>query len=37
MSIANMHREFCTALPTATLLALTEGAVSGLSRQQGNE
>jgi len=36
MSIANMHREFCTALPTDTLLALTEGAVS-VSRQQGNE
>jgi nicotinamidase-related amidase len=37
MSVANMHREFCTALPTETLLMLTESAVSEVSRQQGNE
>jgi nicotinamidase-related amidase len=37
LSIANMHREFCTALATEQLLALTEGPLSDLSRQQGNE
>jgi nicotinamidase-related amidase len=37
MSIANMHREFCTALPTQMLLELTERAVDEVSRQQGNE
>ncbi len=37
MSVANMHREFCTALPTETLLELIERSVSEVSRQQGNE
>lgn len=37
MSIANLHREFCTALPTETLLALVDAAVNDVSRQQGNE
>jgi len=37
MSVANMHREFCTALPTETLLTLIEKSVSEVSRQQGNE
>ena len=37
MSVANMHREFCTALPTETLLKLTETEVEDVSRQQGNE
>jgi nicotinamidase-related amidase len=37
MSVANMHREFCTALPTETLLELIESSVSEVSRQQGNE
>lgn len=37
MSLANMHREFCTALPTDTLLALTAAPVEGVLRQQGNE
>jgi hypothetical protein len=37
MSIANLHREFCTALPTETLLELIERDVSTASRQQGNE
>jgi nicotinamidase-related amidase len=37
MSIANLHREFCTALPTETLLELIERDVSTASRRQGNE
>jgi nicotinamidase-related amidase len=37
MSVANMHREFCTALSTETLSMLTERPVSDVSRQQGNE
>jgi nicotinamidase-related amidase len=37
MSIASMHREFCTAITTADAVALLEADAAGLLRQQGNE
>jgi nicotinamidase-related amidase len=37
MSIASMHREFCTAISTADAIALLEADAGNLQRQQGNE
>lgn len=37
MSIANLHREFCTAITTADAIALLEADAAGLKRLQGNE
>jgi nicotinamidase-related amidase len=37
VSVANMHGEFCTALPTDTILDLTRADAPELQRKQGNE
>ncbi len=37
MAVANLHGEFCTALPTADLLTLLDGDRGDLARVQGNE
>jgi nicotinamidase-related amidase len=37
MSIASMHREFCTAISTADAIALSQADAPHLDRMQGNE
>ncbi len=37
LSIASMHREFCTAISTADAIALSEADAPHLERMQGNE
>jgi nicotinamidase-related amidase len=37
VSIANMHREFCTVLSADSIVALLDGDLAHVSRQQGNE
>ncbi len=37
MSVANLHREFCTALTTAQAIGLLSGPNEVLHRMQGNE
>ncbi len=37
MSVANLHREFCTALTTAQAIGLLSGPNTDLCRVQGNE
>ena len=37
MSLANMHREFCTAVSSETILELIDRDLTSASRQQGNE
>ena len=37
LSVASMHGEFCTALPTDALVGLLSGDASDLARVQGNE
>lgn len=37
LSVASMHGEFCTALPSAALTGLTTGDAPGLHRRMGNE
>jgi nicotinamidase-related amidase len=37
MSVANMHGEYCTALPTEEILRLLEAGATHLLRAQGNE
>jgi nicotinamidase-related amidase len=37
LSVAAMHGEFCTALQTDQLIALTQSSAAGLNRAQGNE
>lgn len=36
LSVASMHREFCTALKSSDLLSLLDGDVAHLSRATGN-
>jgi hypothetical protein len=37
MSVANLNREFCTAILSLEAIALLSGDAPGLSRVQGNE
>jgi hypothetical protein len=37
LSIASMHREFCTAMSTADAIALSQADAPHLERIQGNE
>jgi len=37
MTVANLHREFCTAITPGDVLSLLEADAPGLERIQGNE
>jgi hypothetical protein len=37
MTVANLHREFCTAITPGDVLGLLDADAPGLERIQGNE